>query len=147
MGDFIHPNKTISYYNTPVIKQVPPLRHQIIHNLTRDVRNGKYSQREIAKIQAMIDKKHLMYKTKVIEPKDFKQNRQKLQMFENPHFKDIYQAMQIGRQELEELVNKRREVILDSKPMLFGEVYSDADPHTRWLLLKQTILSKVSNVS
>lgn len=143
---FIDVSKVISYYNTPVIKQVPPLRQQIIQNIEDDVNNGKYKFKDIARFQSIIDKKQQLYQTKLIDPKVFKQMRRDLKIYENPHFRDIYKAMQIGREELAWNVSTQTKVILDTKPMIFENLNEYPQSNITWLLLQQMILSKVSSV-
>jgi hypothetical protein len=95
-------SKTVTgFYNTPVVKMVPPLRQTALNNFENDIKNGRYSLKDfdhlksIAFTQLSKTGQHVLH-----DQQDYFEKRRSLSLHENPYFKNVWEAMKKGNSEL-----------------------------------------------
>lgn len=87
----------------PVIKMVPPLRKTALNNFENDIKNGKYQLKHLPNLREIAISRLSSYDEQVIIPSSvFRRKMSEFSLHENPYFKNAYEAMKQGSQDIKE---------------------------------------------
>lgn len=109
------------------------------------VKAGRLKRKDLPKFKHMIISKNIKKSDVIVDksnincdPVDFNKQRKSCKFYDNPYFKDVYNVMKLGREELSDCVQQQRKVLYERKPMDFAEPddeYENRDPTVMWTWL------------
>jgi hypothetical protein len=98
----------------------------------------------------ILSKAYNKKKENAILPSEMKDSIDQYPFHENPNFKNVRKAMQVGQSELAHCIENQQMVFFEGEPIDYGENKVVTDPieegQLRWFRLKYLILMKLGGI-